>query len=67
VDSYRTQSNGSGGKAYQTAVPRVRLVYGVGIVMAELLDYFLDAIMVLLGNGVADKAFESASRLSGSG
>ena len=38
------------------------LVYGVGVVVAELVDYLADLIMVAVGERVADDGFQTATR-----
>ena len=40
----------------------MRLVYGVGIVVAELVDYLANLIMVAVGERVADDGFQTATR-----
>ena len=36
----------------------MRLVYGVGIVVAKLVDYFLDILLLSLENGIPNDFFE---------
>lgn len=50
------------GQADEPAIPGVRLVDRVGVVVAELVDDLGDAVMVVFGEGVADDGFESAAR-----
>ena len=38
----------------------MRLVYGIGVVVAELVDYPANLVMVPVGERVADDGFQSA-------
>lgn len=37
------------------------LVYGVGVVVAELMDYLADLVMVAVGERVADDGFQTGT------
>lgn len=56
--TYRTKGNGSSGQPYQTSVPGMRLVNGIGKVIAELIQDGLDATVVLDGDELADYALQ---------
>ena len=53
--TYRAKSNGGGGQSYQSSVPCMRLVDGIGEVITELVENGLDPGVVLLGDEVAYK------------
>ncbi len=50
AETYRAKSNGGSGQAYQASVPCMRVVDGIGKVIAELVDDGLDPGVVLLGD-----------------
>lgn len=47
VVAYLTKCNSCRSQAYKTAVPRMGLVYGVSIFVAQLQDDTLDSLVVL--------------------
>jgi hypothetical protein len=56
--SYRSQRDRGRGQSYEPAVARVRLVDGVGVLVAELVHDAGDALVVLRVEGIPDEALE---------
>ena len=52
--THRAQGNRSSGKTDETTVTCMRLVYGIGIFVAELVDNLSYFLLILVGNGVAN-------------
>lgn len=54
LSTYWAKSNSRGSQSYQTAIPGVRLVNGIGILIAKLLKNVVDTLIVLGGDEIAD-------------
>lgn len=54
----RSESNGGGCKADQATVASMRLVDSVGILVAELIEYRLDPVVILTGNKLPNDSFK---------
>ena len=61
VISYRSQGNRGRRQANQPPIARVRLVHGVGVVMAQLVHDLGDLVVVVLRQRTADRVLESVA------
>lgn len=60
VGTYWTEGNSSGCQADQTTVPRMRLVHSVGVLIAELLENIVNALIVFYAHELSNDALKAA-------
>lgn len=63
--AYGAKGNSGGGEAYQAPITGMRLMNGIGILIAERVEDGLNPSKVLGDDQVADLALESAGRKEG--
>lgn len=61
--TYGAEGNSGSGEAYETAIACMRLVDGIGKVVAELVEDSLNPGVVLVGGELADHPLKSAAGL----